>query len=358
MQTLSLRIKTLVIASVLAFSAATSAQTAPNDAQIEADHRRAIQLRAAHRDEEARVIFERLWQQTHEPRALARLALAEHALGLHPQSEAHLVEALSHQTDPWIAQNSSVLDPVLQQLRAAQGIAVLTIQCATPNAAVFINGRNAGSTQNSIRVAPGSITFEVRAAGFVSVSRTVELRAGATHSEELTLAPVPATTNTTTTTTAATTATTANTSAATMQSTQSSSGSTAHAPPTNTPVVAPVSVGRVLAWTTAGVGVALVATGAAAWVVGQPAANEWNGDGCVNQLEVGDGPCQRSLSTARTMGWLRGVGFVGGGIAAVAATILFITSSQNPVPNRPQSTRRLVCAPNLLDSGLSCAGVF
>lgn len=331
------------------------AQRAPQAQDPEQQHRRGMELRAQHRDEEARRLFEGLWTRTHDPRALARMALAEHALEQFAQAETHLVEALSHTENEWIVQNATVLDPILQQCRSAQGISILEVRCAAEGAAVFINDRLAGRPGQLLRVPPGVVTFEVRASGFQSAARTVELRPGASVHEELTLTATPTVSNNTTTAT--------NTQTNTNQSTGNTGAANTQNHGQSSLIVTPPrtlntgnSTLRALAWGTAGGAVAFAGVGVLGQVLGAPAAERWNSDACVNQSDVGNGTCAQDIATARTMGWLRGVGFVGAGVLAASSVVLFVVS--RPSAQEPRSVA-FSCAPVVGDQqGVQCAGAF
>lgn len=322
-------------------AAQTATATTPAaDHAIEEEHRRAMALRSHHQDEAARAIFARLWERTHEPRARARQALAEHALGRHADAEAHLAEALAASADPWIAQNRTLLDPVLQQARAAQGISILLVRCAQPGAAVYINGTSAAVAGTALRVAPGRMTFEVRASGFTSIARTVELAPGATASEEVTLAPVERARPVASSADNGMTNDERRLAASRIAAAQSAAGTF-----------------RALAWTSVGVGAGMAITGAVAWAVGGGAATRFNSDACLSAEQTRAQNCPADLATAEGMRALSATTLVGAGLLAATATALFV------LPRSPAEVRRnaaIVCAPSTTTehAALSCAGVF
>ncbi|MBL8677919.1 MAG: PEGA domain-containing protein [Myxococcales bacterium] len=330
----------LCLASAPVLAQSTPAHDPTVDHSIEEEHRRAMALRSHHQDEAARAIFARLWERTHEPRARARQALAEHALGRHADAEAHLSEALAAQNDPWIAQNRTLLDPVLQQARAAQGISLLLVRCAQPGASVFINGASAGPAGTSIRVAPGRMTFELRATGFVTIARTVTIAPGATATEEIELATAASPRPTAVATESVMTA-----------------GEQRLAESRLAAARATARTYRTLAWTSAGVGGALLMTGAVAWAVGGGAATRFNSDACLSATQTRAQNCPADLATAESMRALSAATLVGAGVLGATAAALFI------VPRSPEQVRRgaaLGCAPGLSSDrvALFCAGVF
>ncbi len=332
-----------IVVLSLANSATVFAQTAPS-AAIEAQHRRGMALRAQRHDEEARTLFEHLWNRTHEPRARARQALAEHSLDMFAEAEAHLVEALSHQEDPWIRQSRSVLEPILQQARAGQGISVLNVVCATPGAEIFVNGRSAGHAGELLRVPPGRITFEVRSRGFTTVSRSIELQAGAILHEEVALVQTVQTVQ------AAPTATNP------QGPTRITAGTVIVTPP---PPASSGSGIRTVAWITAGFGVAGgIATGVFLVLQIAPAAH-WNSHDCDSQSME----CLAARDTALSWQPAEGIGIVVGGTFAVTSAVLFIVSALGPAPRREPTTRAQVsCSPGMgVGAGtasLSCNGTF
>ena len=93
------------------------AQDAPEDPR-EVEGR---SLRAQGRDAEALALFRDAYGRTGSMRTLARLALAEAALGRWSDAEAHLVEALAS-SDPWVSANrrepAGGLEGSLAQVRA------------------------------------------------------------------------------------------------------------------------------------------------------------------------------------------------------------------------------------------------
>ncbi len=345
----------LLVVLGLASPAAVFAQAAPT-ADIEAQHRQGMALRAAHNDQAARTLFEGLWTRTHEPRARARQALAEHALNLFAEAEAHLVEALSHQDDPWIRQSRTLLEPILQQSRAGQGISVLSVVCATPGAEIFVNGSSAGHPGDLVRVPPGRITFEVRSRGFATVSRSIELQPGATVHEEVTLVQATQAAANTQVTTGQTTGQTAG------QTTGQTTGQTAGSGPALVIVAPPppASSGgglRTAAWVTGALAVAGGATAGIVFLVRTGPAAEWNGETCTATNPA----CLRARTRAEDLETPIIVAGVIGGVFAVTSTVLFIASALAPTPRSETTARtRISCAPGMGVgfTSLTCGGTF
>lgn len=175
----------------LAAPAVASAQPAsPAAAQSPADDpealmQRGVDLREAGRDEEALALFEQAWQRSQSPRARAQVALAEQALGRWADAEAHLMEALAAQRDPWIRRNRAALEGALRVIQ--QRLGSLEVRGSVPGARVEFNGRVVGTLPmpEPVRVLAGSVTLQVSAEGYYPVTREVMVAAGGTVRESI-----------------------------------------------------------------------------------------------------------------------------------------------------------------------------
>lgn len=148
------------------------------DPAVEAEHQRGIELRRQQRDGEAREVFRALYERTHEPRALARQAAAEAAMGDWLGAEAHLTEALARAEDPWIAQQRAGLEADLASFREHVGL--LEVDTMTPRASVWIGGERVAELPltRPIRTRAGTLAVELRAEGYITESRTVTVPGG------------------------------------------------------------------------------------------------------------------------------------------------------------------------------------
>jgi len=148
------------------------------DAAVEAEHQRGIELRRQQRDGEAREVFRALFERTHEPRALARQAAAEAAMGDWLGAEAHLTEALARTEDPWIAQQRAGLEADLASFREHVGF--LEVTTMTPRASVWIGNERVAELPltRPIRTRAGTLALELRAEGYITESRTVTVPGG------------------------------------------------------------------------------------------------------------------------------------------------------------------------------------
>jgi hypothetical protein len=160
-----------------------------DDPDVEAEHERGVQLREQHRDQEALDLFQALYDRTHEPRALARIALAEAALGQWDLAEEHMSLALQARRDRWIRRNRLGLRQNLALIREHVGSA--EINCATPGATLLVRGqvRSAFPLSRPIRLPLGDTPIEVRAPGFQTARQNVTVSAGTAVQVVIALAP-------------------------------------------------------------------------------------------------------------------------------------------------------------------------
>lgn len=145
---------------------------------VEAEHQRGMQLRASGHDADAVVVFRALFERTGEPRALARLGLAEGALQRWSDAEEHLQTALARQSDPWVAQNRANVEEALRAVQRHLGL--VDVSCTTPNATVQwgTEAPRPLPLQHPIRVPTGFVDLVVRAPGYSPQSRHVAIPAG------------------------------------------------------------------------------------------------------------------------------------------------------------------------------------
>jgi hypothetical protein len=146
--------------------------------EVEAEHAHGIELRRQQRDGEARDVFRGIYERTHEPRALARQAAAEGAMGEWIAAEEHLSTALGQTTDPWITQNRAGLESDLAGIRTHVGL--LDVVSSTPHAELWIAGVRSASLPlaNPLHVRAGTISVEVRAEGYLPEIRPVTVLGG------------------------------------------------------------------------------------------------------------------------------------------------------------------------------------
>lgn len=166
--------------SVLVAVLATGPAWAQQVADVEAEHARGQALRSEHRDQDAYEVFRGLHERTREPRALARMALAEGALARWVDAEGHLVQALAASSDPWIAQNRVVLEGDLGTMRGH--LANVEVVVNVPGARWTLDGVAMGTLPmaRAVRVVAGSHVIDVHAEGYESARRSVVVAAAPT----------------------------------------------------------------------------------------------------------------------------------------------------------------------------------
>jgi hypothetical protein len=164
------------------------------DAETEALIEQGVARRQAGDDDGALVLFRQAYERSHSARALAQMALAEQAIGDWVHADEHLRGALQVTTDAWIVRNQQALEGALQQIGHRLG--VLDVRCATENAELWIDGHRIGPMprQQPLRLAAGTVLVELRAEGYVTQRRNVQIVAEQSGRETFVLEPVdPAT---------------------------------------------------------------------------------------------------------------------------------------------------------------------
>ncbi len=149
----------------------TTGPAAEADALIE----EGLRLRTAGRDDDALVQFQRAYERSPSPRALAQTALAEQAIGRWAEADEHLTEALTRTSDPFIQRNRAALEQAHAIVRTHVG--QLEVRGNVPEAELFVGTRSLGTVAvpRARSVPVGSVTFVVRAAGYAPVTRTVNV---------------------------------------------------------------------------------------------------------------------------------------------------------------------------------------
>jgi hypothetical protein len=137
-----------------------------------------VALRTQQRDAEALALFERAHGMTPSPRALAQIALAEQALNRWVAAERHLREALASATDPWISRNQGPLRSALSVIDSHLGR--LEVRTNVPGAELWVAAVREGTLPIAapLRVPVGALPIEVRAPGYVTQTRTVNITTG------------------------------------------------------------------------------------------------------------------------------------------------------------------------------------
>src|SRR6185436_15085240 len=89
-------------------------------------------LRKRGNDEASLPVFQRAYDLSHSARAAAQLGFAEQALGLWPDAERHVSEALRADRDPWIARNRAVIGLALETIRRNAALSPVPVTGGVP----------------------------------------------------------------------------------------------------------------------------------------------------------------------------------------------------------------------------------
>jgi tetratricopeptide (TPR) repeat protein len=142
-------------------------------------------------DREALELFTRAHAIDGGVRSLAQIGLAEQALGMWPEAETHLRQALEHADDPWIKKNLAALRKSAEVV--ASHVGSLEVWGTPAGAEILVNGSPVGvfPLAQPLRVSSGTQSLTVRAAGYVELARAVEVAAGGVTRERFELPRKP-----------------------------------------------------------------------------------------------------------------------------------------------------------------------
>lgn len=330
----------LMAAALVLGGREASAQGVAPAGEVEALVRRGVELRQRGDDAGALGVFERALGRSSEPRVLAQLALAEQALGRWLDADRHLRAALSAAGDAWVLRNRAALAVAEAQLGAH--LARVRVSGTVAGAEVYANNERIATLPMSepARVAAGTNVIEVRAPGYVSMTRRVQVEAGEEARETFAFvreAP-----------------TAAGALGPTVQALR--------AVPAGAVAAAPAGGGarRALAWTTLALGAAGIGAGVFAVARRDGLVTQHDehrdpvcpGTGSATQPAV----CAGFLDEIGAMQALAIGGFVGGGALALTSVVLFATAPSTGESARGVAALRCGVGPGT--AGVSCAGVF
>ncbi|HXU06649.1 MAG TPA: hypothetical protein VN903_37090 [Polyangia bacterium] len=176
----------LIVVGVAMLLARGAASAADDEALI----KHGLELREKGDDEAALAEFRRAHELSKSGRALAQVSLAEQALGHWADAEAHLIEAMRHDQEPWVARNMRLFKQALADIQSHLGS--LQLSGGTAGAEVAINGAPSGTLPLAapLRVPAGSVALEVRAPDHLPMLRTVIIPAGGLAREQVVLVPI------------------------------------------------------------------------------------------------------------------------------------------------------------------------
>ncbi len=316
--------------AVLTWTSVAEAQPIGDDAAM----RVGVELRRAHRDEEALAQFARVFEQTRRPVARAQMGLAEQALGRWIEAETDLRAALAATADPWIARNRDTLTGALSVIE--QHLGSLWIDGAVAGAEVWVEDHRVATMPLSapIRVVAGTHSVQVTAEGFESVTRPVVVAGGGEAREIVHLSRV-----------------------------FSAGGRMANS---ETGVrglqsVSPARSGgtqRALGWASLVGGVVGLGIGVGGALAREGSVQDYNGQAsCPGRLSPSQPPdCQTLVENVETMDVLSTVGLVAGGALTITSVILLATA-----PSRQSATESRMRVVGIAGPGMvgaQCIGQF
>lgn len=174
-------------ASILLFLVvgATGAAAVEPDRAGDQAYRAGVELRRRGDDRGALREFRRAYGAAPRPRTLAQIGVAEQALGLWVDAEAHIGAALSAVGDSWIVTNRAPLQQALASVAAHLGS--LEVECDTAGVTLDINGVAAGSLPlpKPVRVPAGTVVLSAHAPGFFPVQRVAMVAPGQLSHEQI-----------------------------------------------------------------------------------------------------------------------------------------------------------------------------
>lgn len=149
-------------------------------AEAESLIREGVALRRAQHDVQALPLFQKAYDLVRNPRTAGQLGLCELSLGYWIEAEQHLNEALAIPGNPWVEKNRASLDSSLKHAR--DNIGEIAITGAPVGAEVYVNSRTVGRLplQKPLRLARGVVDVELRAPGYVTSRRSLNVAAETT----------------------------------------------------------------------------------------------------------------------------------------------------------------------------------
>lgn len=329
----------LLVVWVTALPAAAWGQAV--DARVEAMLREGIAHRVAGRDEAAIERFEAAYQAQRAPITAGQLALACQAAGRWVEADRYMREALAAPDDDWVRRHRRELDEAYAVVR--RNVGELELRGGPDGASVRVEGAEVGTLPLAapLRLRAGAVTVEVRAEGYLPLTRQVTILGGELTREPLAMMAVAREPSPAPPVTAAPVA----------------------APITAPPIVAPPIVPparegfRVpaVSWVLGGVGVALLAGGAASIGLREASASRFNGnpdcrpdDAVAREAQTSE--CRDELETGDWTTATAIAGFAGGAALVGVGVLLAVW------PRRAEARAVWGCAPTL--GGATCAVTF
>jgi tetratricopeptide (TPR) repeat protein len=166
----------LTLVAIALLVAPSTARAEEGGSESEPYVQRGIELRRAGKNQDALEAFQHAYAIRPTPRVGAQIALARQALGDWVDAERGIEDALRASDDSWIARYRDLLEQALATVRGHLG--TLYVEANVSHGDFRLNGLPSEpmpSPDQPIRLAAGTSRFELRAPGYVSVQRTVEI---------------------------------------------------------------------------------------------------------------------------------------------------------------------------------------
>jgi hypothetical protein len=337
---------------------------APIVAAADADDliRRGVELRRQQRDAEALSLFQEAYEESKEPRALVQMGFAEQALGKWGAAHRHLRAGSQAASNPWIVKNRKAIDEALGVI--AKHVGRLDVRGSPPGAEVRVDGELVGKLPlpGPVSVSAGGVAIEVRAEGYLAITRVTSVSAGVLIREtiELQVPPPQSGGSASPSPLASALAVPKASDARRAESAPDDIGPARPAPPPSSTASgndggeAQRSIRPWLALGFAGLGVAAVAYGAVEHFYWQDDAGRFQSHtGCDPALpQRGSTYCETLYNHGQQAKWLAFGGYGVGAASLVTAAILYLSMP-------PASTTNLVaCLVNPVSLGGSCTMRF
>jgi tetratricopeptide (TPR) repeat protein len=289
-----------------------------------------VELRRQGNDAAALERFREAFRLAPTPRAVAQMGLAEQALGFWTIAGQHVGRALEAKEDPWIRKYQAALEQALTVINSH--LEQLHITGTPDGAEVLVDGQSVGTLPltQPLQVSQGTIVVEVRAKGYVAISRPVQIAPGIQGREHFALQP-----------------------GRSLDATTAAPTQPAETPVPTTPGIQTERAGRTLrivAWTSAAAAAGALGLGIYSQLALRDRKQDYdNGNCAVVTSPRCDTLAERGKKAQTVM-------FVSYGLAA-ALTATSIISFANDKPSR-DGVLALTCVPTLVAPGATCAFRF
>lgn len=181
-------LRVAVAISLVATAASVTAFAQSQDPQVLV--REGLALRRDGHDVQALERFRRAYEIGHGANALGLMGLAEGALGQWVAAERDVREALAHLDDPWVQRRRSDLEVARGVIQ--QHLGTLEVTGEPVGAEVSVNGDRVGVLPlATVTLAVGTGALEVRSDGYYPLSRPINVEAGTTARERVSLQRIP-----------------------------------------------------------------------------------------------------------------------------------------------------------------------